>query len=68
MTQRSDTPDEVEEFHRRGEAAWQHYLRTGQSVTIDEVFARIQAMLEARRAALESEDAGRTGRDAAPTR
>jgi hypothetical protein len=40
------------EFLRRGEAAWQDYLKTGLSVPADEVFARLQAALDAKRAVL----------------
>ena len=36
-------------FHERGEAAWQHYQQTGVSVPADEVLARLQAKLDARR-------------------
>lgn len=39
-------------FHQRGEAAWQEYLRTGYAVPAEQVFARIQAMFDAKRAAL----------------
>lgn len=35
-------------FHERGEAAWQHYLRTGLPVPADEVLAKLQAKLNAR--------------------
>jgi len=42
------------EFLARGEAAWQEYRRTGYAVPIDEVFARIQAALDAKRADLAS--------------
>lgn len=44
--------ESLAEFHRRGEAAWQEYLRTGYAVPADDLFARLQAMLDARRAAL----------------
>lgn len=40
------------EFLARGEAAWQEYLRTGYAVPVDEVFDRIQAAIDARRAVL----------------
>jgi len=36
-------------FHERGEAAWQHYQRTGVSRSADEVLAKLQAKLNARR-------------------
>lgn len=36
-------------FHERGEAAWQHYQRTGASVPADDVLAKLQAKLDARR-------------------
>lgn len=42
------------EFLRRGEAAWQEYLRTGYAVPVDEVFARIHTAFEEKRAALAS--------------
>lgn len=40
------------EFLRRGEVAWQEYLRTGYAVPAEQVFARLQTMVDARRAAL----------------
>jgi hypothetical protein len=40
------------EFHQRGEAAWQQYLRTGVSYGADEVIGEMASMLEARRRAL----------------
>lgn len=36
-------------FHERGEAAWQHYQRTGVSVPTHDVLAKLQAKLDARR-------------------
>ena len=36
-------------FPERGEAAWQHYQRTGASVPADDVLAKLQAKLDARR-------------------
>jgi len=39
----------VAAFHARGERAWQQYLRTQQARTVDEVFDRIDALVEARR-------------------
>jgi vancomycin resistance protein YoaR len=36
-------------FHERGEAAWEHYQRTGVSVPVDQVLAKLQAKLNARR-------------------
>lgn len=36
-------------FHQRGEAAWQEYQRTGESRSADEVLAKLQAKLNARR-------------------
>lgn len=36
-------------FHQRGQAAWEHYQSTGLSVPADEVLARLQAKLDARR-------------------
>lgn len=36
-------------FHERGDAAWQDYQRTGKSVSADEVLAKLQAKLDARR-------------------
>jgi Arc/MetJ-type ribon-helix-helix transcriptional regulator len=36
-------------FHERGEEAWQHYQRTGVSAPADEVLARLQTKLDARR-------------------
>lgn len=40
------------DFHARGEAAWQEFLRTGESVPADQVLAKLQAKLDARRAQL----------------
>jgi Arc/MetJ-type ribon-helix-helix transcriptional regulator len=36
-------------FHERGEAAWQDYQRTGLSVPADEVLAKLQEKLDAKR-------------------
>jgi hypothetical protein len=36
-------------FHERGQAAWEEYLRTGSSLSADEVLAKLQAKLETRR-------------------
>jgi len=36
-------------FHERGQAAWEHYQRTGASVPADEVLSRLQAKLDDRR-------------------
>jgi Arc/MetJ-type ribon-helix-helix transcriptional regulator len=36
-------------FHERGEAAWQDYQRTGLSVPADEVLAKLQGKLDAKR-------------------
>jgi Arc/MetJ-type ribon-helix-helix transcriptional regulator len=36
-------------FHERGQASWEHYQTTGESVSADEVLARLQAKLDARR-------------------
>ena len=36
-------------FHERGQAASEHYQRTGMSVPADEVLAKLQAKLNARR-------------------
>ena len=42
------------DFHARGEAAWQDYLRSGVSHPVDEVFDRVQARIDARRRELQS--------------
>ncbi|MDP9973505.1 hypothetical protein J2W39_004764 [Variovorax paradoxus] len=42
------------DFHARGEAAWQDYLRTGVSHPVDEVFDRVQARIDARRRELQA--------------
>lgn len=34
-------------FDERGEAAWQHYRHTGESVPADEVLAKLRAKLDA---------------------
>lgn len=36
-------------FHDRGQAAWQHYQGTGESVSTDEVLAKLQTKLDAKR-------------------
>lgn len=36
-------------FHARGQAAWEHHLTTGESVSTDEVLAKLQAKLDAKR-------------------
>ena len=36
-------------FHERGQAAWQHYQDTGESLSAAEVLAKLQAKLDARR-------------------
>lgn len=36
-------------FRERGEAAWQRHRETGESVSADEVLARLQKKLDARR-------------------
>lgn len=36
-------------FHERGQAAWEHYQRTGVSVPAEEVLAKLQGRLDARR-------------------
>lgn len=41
------------EFLERGEAAWQRYLRTGESRPAEEVIARLQANLDAKIASLD---------------
>ncbi len=38
-----------EEFHARGEAAWQHFRRTGETRSTDEVVAELRKRTEARR-------------------
>lgn len=40
------------EFLARGEAAWQSYLRTGQSKPAAEVFDRVEQLIEKRRQGL----------------
>jgi Arc/MetJ-type ribon-helix-helix transcriptional regulator len=37
------------EFHARGEASWQAYLRDGQSKSSEEVFAGLQKKIDAKR-------------------
>ena len=36
-------------FHERGQAAWEHYQATGESVSTEEVLSKLQARLGARR-------------------
>lgn len=36
-------------FHERGQAAWEHHQSTGASVPAEEVLAKLQAKLDARR-------------------
>ena len=36
-------------FHDRAQAAWEHYQRTGISITAHEVIAKLEAKLEAKR-------------------
>ena len=36
-------------FHERCQAAWEHYQTTGVSASTDEVLAKLQAKLDARR-------------------
>ena len=36
-------------FHERGQAAWEHYQATGESVSADEVLGKLQAKLDAKR-------------------
>ena len=36
-------------FHERGQAAWEHHLVTGESVSAEEVLDRLQAKLDAKR-------------------
>jgi hypothetical protein len=45
------------EFQARGEQAWQDYLRTGQSMSVDDVFDRILNRIEARRQELSKRNA-----------
>ncbi len=40
-------------FHERGQAAWEHYQRTGLSVPAGDVLAKLQAKLDAKRKQLE---------------
>ena len=37
------------QFHARGQAAWEHYQATGESVSTDEVLSKLQAKLDAKR-------------------
>lgn len=41
-------------FHERGQAAWEHYQRTGASVSADEMVAKLQAKVDARRKKLKA--------------
>jgi len=36
-------------FHQRGQAAWEHYQATGASTSAEEVLAKLQARLDAKR-------------------
>lgn len=36
-------------FYERGQAAWEHYQRTGVSVPVEEVVAKLQEKLDAKR-------------------
>ena len=36
-------------FHERGQAAWEHHQSTGVSVPADEILAKLQSKLDARR-------------------
>ena len=36
-------------FHERGQAAWEHYQSTGESVSADQVLAKLQAKLDVKR-------------------
>ena len=36
-------------FHERGQAAWEHHLATGESLSTAEVLAKLQAKLDAKR-------------------
>ena len=36
-------------FHERGQAAWQHYQATGESLSAAKVLANLQAKLDAKR-------------------
>ncbi len=42
----------VAAYYARGEQAWQDYLRTGVSSTLDEVFARLDARIAGYKARL----------------
>jgi hypothetical protein len=48
-------PNEVEDFHVRGERAWNEYRRTGVASSVDEVFERIAALIAERRAQLSTD-------------
>jgi hypothetical protein len=50
-------------FLERGEAAWQAYLRNGQSQSAEAVIARLQAALEAKHAELSAKQAISCARD-----
>ena len=54
-----DCSGSMDAFHRCGEAAWHAYLRTGSSVPVEEVFASIQAVFDAKRAALAAQATSR---------
>jgi hypothetical protein len=36
-------------FHERGQSAWEHVQRTGASVPVEDVLAKLQAKLNAKR-------------------
>jgi diaminopimelate epimerase len=36
-------------FHERGQAAWEHYQRTGVAVSMDEVLAKLQVKVDTKR-------------------
>ena len=55
------SPKEVEDFHTRGERAWNEYLRTGVVSSADAVFERIEALIAARRTQLSTEQGRREG-------
>ena len=40
---------QFDDFYERGEAAWAEFLRTGVTYSVDEVFDRLQARIDAKR-------------------
>jgi len=36
-------------FHARGQAAWEHFLDTGESLSADDMLAKLEAKLDAKR-------------------